>query len=106
MPKKERLAKQAAFAMSKELDSEMTDEQRERMEKSGMGVGGGIDKGEATLFGARRRPSLQPQLQPPPPPQPPRPPQPPQPPQRRGSRELSGALRGLGPWSGVGGRTP
>ena len=51
MPKKEKLAKQAAFAMQKELDSEMTDEQRERMEKSGMGVGmGGMNTGAEELF--------------------------------------------------------
>ena len=40
MPKKEREAKKAAFAMKQELDSEMSEEQRERMEKSGMGIGG------------------------------------------------------------------
>ena len=51
MPRKERLAKQAAFAMAKELDSEMSEEQRQRMEKSGMGVGGGLNKGEDALFG-------------------------------------------------------
>jgi hypothetical protein len=45
------MAKQAAFNMAKELDSEMTDEQRERMEKSGMGIGGGVNKGEDSLFG-------------------------------------------------------
>ena len=51
MPKKEKLAKQAAFQMQKELDSEMTDEQRERMEKSGMGVGmGGMNTGAEELF--------------------------------------------------------
>mmetsp|Transcript_28586 Transcript_28586/g.87476 ORF Transcript_28586/g.87476 Transcript_28586/m.87476 type:complete len:702 (+) Transcript_28586:96-2201(+) len=50
MPRKERLAKQAAFAMAKELDSEMSEEQRQRMEKSGMGVGGGLNKGEDALF--------------------------------------------------------
>ena len=48
--KAEKQAKAAAFAMSKELDTEMTDEQRERLEKSGMGIGGGLDKGEAELF--------------------------------------------------------
>ena len=52
MPKKERQAKAAAFAMMQELDSEMTEEQRQRMEKSGMGVGGGLNKGEDILFGA------------------------------------------------------
>ena len=53
MPKKEKIAKQAAFAMQKELDSEMTEEQRQRMEKQGMGgVGGGLNKGQDTLFGA------------------------------------------------------
>ena len=50
MPKKERAAKAAAFAMAKELDSEMTDEQRERMVNSGMGIGGGLNKGEDELF--------------------------------------------------------
>lgn len=50
MPKKEREAKKAAFAMKQELDSEMTEEQRERLEKSGMGIGGGLNKGEAQLF--------------------------------------------------------
>ena len=39
--------------MAKELDSEMTDEQRERMEKRGMGTGvGGINVGSEELFGA------------------------------------------------------
>ena len=52
MPKKERQAKQAAFAMNQELNSEMTEEERERMLKHGMGTGGGIDKGEDKLFGA------------------------------------------------------
>ena len=56
MPRKERQAKLAAFAVEQELNSEMTDEQRERMLKSGMGVsGGGLDKGEAELFGSHRR---------------------------------------------------
>lgn len=50
MPRKDRQAKSAAIALARELDSEMTDEQRERMEKSGMGIGGGLDKGEAVLF--------------------------------------------------------
>jgi ATP-binding cassette subfamily F protein 2 len=51
MPRKERQAKNAAFAIAQELDSEMTDEQRERMQKSGMGVGmGGINSGEEKLF--------------------------------------------------------
>lgn len=50
MPKKEREAKKAAFAMKQELDSEMTEEQRQRMEKSGMGIGGGLNKGEDQLF--------------------------------------------------------
>ena len=54
MPRKERQAKNAAFAIAQELDSEMTDEQRERMQKSGMGVGmGGINSGEEKLFGMR-----------------------------------------------------
>ena len=54
MPKKEKQAKAAAFAMQKELDSEMTDEQRAALEKRGMGVGaGGINQGEDELFGAR-----------------------------------------------------
>jgi len=50
MPKKERAAKEAAFAMKKALDSEMTEEDRQRMAKSGMGVFGGINKGEVQLF--------------------------------------------------------
>lgn len=51
MPRKERLAKEAAFAMKQELDSEMSEEQRQRMLKSGMGIsGGGLDKGEAEVF--------------------------------------------------------
>ena len=52
MPKKERQAKLAAFAMEQELNSEMTDEQKERMLKSGMGTGvGGLNTGESELFG-------------------------------------------------------
>ena len=39
--------------MNNELNSEMTDEQRERMEKAGMGIGGGVNKGEAVLFEAK-----------------------------------------------------
>ena len=50
MPKKERLAKAAAHAMNKELDSEMTDEERARKEKAGMGIFGGVNKGEEQLF--------------------------------------------------------
>jgi hypothetical protein len=50
MPKKERAAKSAAIAMSKELESEMTDEERARKEKAGMGLFGGINKGEEELF--------------------------------------------------------
>lgn len=50
MPKKERAAKAAAFAMKQELDSEMTEEQKERMANSGMGIGGGLNKGEDQLF--------------------------------------------------------
>jgi hypothetical protein len=51
MPRKERLVKEAAFAMKQELDSEMSEEQRQRMLKSGMGIsGGGLDKGEAEVF--------------------------------------------------------
>ena len=50
MPKKERAAKNAAIAMAKELDSEMTEEERERKEKAGMGVFGGLNKGEDELF--------------------------------------------------------
>jgi len=50
MPKKEREAKKAAHAMKQALDSEMTEEERQRMEKSGMGVGGGLNKGEEKLF--------------------------------------------------------
>ena len=52
MPKKERQEKMAAFAMAKELDSEMTDEERERKLKSGMGLHNGVNKGEEQLFGA------------------------------------------------------
>ena len=52
MPKKEKLAKQAAFAMQKELDSEMTEEERAAKEKAGMGLYGGLNKGEDELFGA------------------------------------------------------
>ena len=56
MPKKERAAKAAAFAMKQELDSEMTEEERARIEKSGMGVGkAGLNTGEEQLFGARAR---------------------------------------------------
>ena len=36
--------------MATELNSEMTEEEAERMQRSGMGIGGGLDKGEATLF--------------------------------------------------------
>ena len=36
--------------MANELNSEMTEEEAERMQRSGMGIGGGLDKGEATLF--------------------------------------------------------
>jgi len=51
MPSKKAAAKQAVHAMQAELDSEMTEEQRERMLKSGMGVGaGGMNTGEAELF--------------------------------------------------------
>ena len=50
MVNKERQAKSAAIAMAKELDSEMTDEERARKEKSGMGLFGGINKGEDELF--------------------------------------------------------
>mmetsp|Transcript_25316 Transcript_25316/g.59050 ORF Transcript_25316/g.59050 Transcript_25316/m.59050 type:complete len:717 (-) Transcript_25316:679-2829(-) len=50
MPRKDRAAKSAALAVARELDSEMTDEQRERMEKQGMGTFGGINKGEEQLF--------------------------------------------------------
>ena len=50
--RKERAAKNAAFAMQQELNSEMTEEEMARLEKSGMGIGGGLDKGEAELFGA------------------------------------------------------
>lgn len=48
--KKERQAKNAAFAMAQELNSEMTEEEQERMLKSGMGVGGGLNAGETELF--------------------------------------------------------
>ena len=34
----------------------MSEEQRQRMEKSGMGIGGGLNKGEDNLFGARHNP--------------------------------------------------
>lgn len=54
MPKKERAAKAAAHAMNKELDSEMTEEERQRKEKAGMGLFGGINKGEETLFGPKQ----------------------------------------------------
>jgi hypothetical protein len=50
MPKKERAAKAEAIAMAKDLDSEMTDEERARKEKSGMGLFGGVNKGEDELF--------------------------------------------------------
>eukprot|EP00966_Prymnesium_polylepis_P033945 789199-Prymnesium_polylepis.1 len=50
MPKKERAAKSAAIAMSKELDTELTEEERERKEKAGMGLFGGVNKGEEELF--------------------------------------------------------
>ena len=50
MPKKERQEKAAAFAMKKELDTEMTDEERARKEKAGMGLFGGVNKGEDELF--------------------------------------------------------
>jgi ATP-binding cassette subfamily F protein 2 len=53
MPKKERAEKAAAIAMSKELDSEMTEEERARKEKSGMGLFGGVNKGEEQLFGPK-----------------------------------------------------
>jgi len=53
MPKKERQEKMAAFAMAKELDSEMTDEERERKLKSGMGLHNGVNKGEEQLFGPK-----------------------------------------------------
>ena len=52
MGKKEKAAKQAAFAMQQELDSEMTEEERAAKEKSGMGLYGGLNKGEDELFGA------------------------------------------------------
>ena len=54
MPRKERQEKNAIHAMNKELDSEMTDEERERKLKAGMGTFGGVNKGEEQLFGARR----------------------------------------------------
>lgn len=49
--KQEKAAKQAAFQMQKELDSEMTEEERAAKEKSGMGIFGGLNKGEEQLFG-------------------------------------------------------
>ena len=52
MPRHERAAKSAAIALAAQLDSEMSFEERERMERSGMGVGGGLNKGEDQLFGA------------------------------------------------------
>ena len=55
MPKKERAAKAAAIALAKELDSEMTEEDRERIANKGMGIGGGLNKGEDKLFGAATR---------------------------------------------------
>ena len=83
MPSKNKAAKDAAFAMKQELDSEvraqkrikkgkrracsshhsflllrgrqMTEEERQRIEKSGMGVGkAGLNTGEEKLFGAPR----------------------------------------------------
>ena len=56
MPRHERAAKSAALALAAQLDSEMSFEERERMERSGMGVGGGLNKGEDQLFGAPARP--------------------------------------------------
>jgi len=50
MGKKEKAAKQAAFQMQKELDSEMTEEERQAKEKAGMGIFGGLNKGEEQLF--------------------------------------------------------
>ena len=55
MGKKEKQAKAAAFAMQKELDSEMGDEERAAREKSGMGLFGGLNKGEDQLFGTAAR---------------------------------------------------
>jgi len=54
MPKKERAAKEAAFAMAKELDNEMTEEEAARMEKKGMGLFGGVNKGEEVLFAPKQ----------------------------------------------------
>ena len=54
MGRKERAEKEAAFAMKKELDSEMTDEERARKEKAGMGLFGGVNKGEEQLFGPKQ----------------------------------------------------
>ena len=50
MPKKERAAKAAALAIAKELDSEMTEEEKLRIQNAGMGTGGGLNKGEEKLF--------------------------------------------------------
>jgi hypothetical protein len=52
MPRHERAAKSAAIALAAQLDSEMSFEERERMERSGMGIGNGLNKGEDQLFGA------------------------------------------------------
>ena len=54
MGRKDREIKNAAHSMAAELDSEMTEEERERKLKSGMGIGGGLEKGEDELFGAAR----------------------------------------------------
>ena len=55
MGKKEKAAKQAAFEMQKELDSEMGDEERAAKERAGMGLFGGLNKGEDQLFGTPLR---------------------------------------------------
>ena len=43
-------AKRAAAAQLAELDTEMSEEQRQAMLQKGMGVGGGLHKGEDELF--------------------------------------------------------
>jgi hypothetical protein len=49
MPKKERAAKAAAFAMAQELDSEMTEEEMKRLERKGMGIVDDVGRGSGLL---------------------------------------------------------
>ena len=49
--KAEKNAKSASIKMSRDLDDEVSDEQRARMERQGMGIFGGVNKGEEELFG-------------------------------------------------------